>query len=148
MNHPWLKVREAAARALTRAYPLDPDIPALLVPHIGESHWIFAEYTALMTGRPEGMAAALSVLEDLEDSPATRYLALDGPLYLVRYFGPLKSLNEQLLALAACAKSDVLAKAILAMVSRFFPSGGRESKDPLMVLRFARTRRFRPSPQE
>lgn len=148
MNHPWLEVREAAARALTRAYPLDPDVPALLVPHIGESHWIFAEYTALMTGRPEGLAAALSALEDLEDSPATRYLALDGPLYLVRYFGPLKSLNEHLLALAACAKSEVLAKAILAVVARFFPSGGRESKDPLMALRFARTRRFRPSPQE
>jgi hypothetical protein len=126
IDHPWLEVREEAARSLARAFPADPDVPALLVPHLGESHEIFAEYAALMTGQPEGLATALTVLEQLQETPETRYLALDGPLYLVRYFGPLKTLGRDLKSLAARTGNPVLRKGLSAVITRFFRAISKE----------------------
>ncbi|MCW1885059.1 hypothetical protein OKA04_10000 [Luteolibacter flavescens] len=124
IDHPWIEVREEAARSLARAYPDDSDVPSLLAPHLGESHVIFAEYAALMTGRPGGLATALSVLERLEQDPATEILAFDGPLYLVRYFGPLKSLGRDLRSLASRTENSALKEGIDCVINRFFPSIG------------------------
>lgn len=120
MEHPWQRIREEAARLLARAYQLDPETPRLIEAHLCESIWIFYEYVALMTGRPEGMTIALDALARLEESDSNKHFALSAPHFLVRYFGPLKSLGEEFVNLTARSTNSHLHEGIANVLNKFY----------------------------
>ena len=105
---------------LSRLYSKDTETPELIAPHIGESHIIFGEYTALMMGRPEGLKTALAALENFGEPHDRQYLALDGPLYLIRYFGPRKDLAAALHGLSERTNNPRLKEGIAKVFSKYF----------------------------
>jgi hypothetical protein len=126
LHSPVAELRDEAACLLSRAWSQDPQTVPLLRPLIVKSPVIFGEYMGLRLGEPEAMAEGVAVLERLAAGRANDPIALDGPLHLLRHFGPRKDLWGILARLGARAGNPALQKGISNALDTFFP--GRKAK--------------------
>jgi hypothetical protein len=115
------EMRDEAAILLSRAYSNHPDTSTLLRCHISRSSIVFGEYIGLGMNRPEVMTEGLCVLQRLPDAEVSKEVALDGPMHLLRYFGPRKDLRDALTRLGAETANPHLQKGITKAFERFFP---------------------------
>lgn len=134
LDHPLLKLRIEASKLIARLYPDREETSRLLAARLDDNIVTFAEYMALKMGSPEAMQQGLSVLhrlvkkESQKDPSALQRvswtrtqteLAQDGPLYLIRYFGPRKDLLEALEKLGRATDNLVLQEPIVILLKTF-----------------------------
>lgn len=119
LDHPDREFKEEAARLLSRAYSCHPETANRLRQYLAESLIIFGEYIGLRMGDLEAMFEGLAVLAALPDTPAARAMAQDGPLYLVRFFGPRKDLLQELLRIGAAGPTWVQ-EGVVKALERFY----------------------------